>query len=104
MLAAQDHPGRRILPGGRVDVFESSHDGEPIYEIGWMILPEFQNQGIAGQAVRKVLEWQPLAGRPVLKPSGSSRPRAATSGAEYLRAQITPISLARPQEIRRLLT
>jgi GNAT superfamily N-acetyltransferase len=25
-------------------------------EIGWMILPEFQNRGIASQAVREVLE------------------------------------------------
>jgi len=72
-------PTGESSPAGGVDVFESSHDGEPIYEIGWMILPEFQNRGIASQAVRKVLEWQPLAGRPVLKPSGSSQPRAATS-------------------------
>lgn len=50
-------PAGESSPAGGVDVFESSHDGEPIYEIGWMILPEFQNRGIASQAVRKVLEW-----------------------------------------------
>jgi RimJ/RimL family protein N-acetyltransferase len=43
-------------PAGGVDVFESSHEDEAIYEIGWMILPEFQNRGIASQAVREVLE------------------------------------------------
>jgi RimJ/RimL family protein N-acetyltransferase len=43
-------------PAGGVDVFASSHEDEAIYEIGWMILPEFQNQGIASQAVREVLE------------------------------------------------
>jgi GNAT superfamily N-acetyltransferase len=43
-------------PAGGVDVFESSHEDKAIYEIGWMILPEFQNRGIASQAVREVLE------------------------------------------------
>lgn len=43
-------------PAGGVDVFESSHDDEAIYKIGWMILPEFQNRGIASQAVREVLK------------------------------------------------
>ncbi len=43
-------------PASGVDVFESSHDDEAIYEIGWMVLLEFQNRGIAGQAVREVLE------------------------------------------------
>jgi RimJ/RimL family protein N-acetyltransferase len=43
-------------PAGVVDVFESSHGGETFYEIGWMILPEFQSRGIASQAVREVLE------------------------------------------------
>lgn len=41
---------------GAVDVFESSHEGESIYEIGWMVLPEYQNQGLAGRAVAAVLE------------------------------------------------
>jgi hypothetical protein len=33
-------------PAGVVDVFESSHGGETFYEIGWMILPEFQGRGL----------------------------------------------------------
>jgi RimJ/RimL family protein N-acetyltransferase len=49
-------PDGESSPAGGVDVFESSHDDEAIYEIGWMILPEFQNRGIASQAVREVLE------------------------------------------------
>jgi RimJ/RimL family protein N-acetyltransferase len=43
-------------PVGDVTVFESSHDGQTIYEIGWMVLSEFQGRGIASQAVRQVLE------------------------------------------------
>lgn len=41
---------------GTVAVFESAHAGETIYEMGWMLLPEFQNRGIMGQAVRAVLD------------------------------------------------
>jgi RimJ/RimL family protein N-acetyltransferase len=36
-----------------------SHDedgGEPISEIGWMVLPEFQGRGLAKRAVRMLLE------------------------------------------------
>ena len=49
-------PDGATSPAGEVTVFESSHEDETIYEIGWMILPEFQNRGIASQAVREVLE------------------------------------------------
>jgi RimJ/RimL family protein N-acetyltransferase len=49
-------PHGATAPAGVVDVFESSHGDETFYEIGWMILPEFQGRGIASQAVREVLE------------------------------------------------
>ena len=49
-------PDGGTSPAGGVDVFESSHEHEVIYEIGWMILPGFQNRGMASQAVREVLE------------------------------------------------
>ncbi len=49
-------PDGASSPAGGIDVFASSHDDEAIYEIGWMILPEFQNRGMASQAVREVLE------------------------------------------------
>jgi RimJ/RimL family protein N-acetyltransferase len=48
-------PDGSTSTAGMVEVFESSHAGETIYEIGWMVLPEFQNRGIASQAVRAVL-------------------------------------------------
>ena len=41
---------------GTVMVFESSHADETIFEIGWMVLPEFQNRGIMGRAVHAVLD------------------------------------------------
>jgi predicted GNAT family acetyltransferase len=34
----------------------SSQEGETIYEIGWMVLPEFRHRGIASQAVGTVLD------------------------------------------------
>jgi RimJ/RimL family protein N-acetyltransferase len=37
-------------------VLWSHEDGEPISEIGWMVLPEFQGRGLAKQAVRMLLE------------------------------------------------
>jgi len=40
---------------GSVLVWESSHEGETINEIGWLTLPEFQGRGIATAAVREVL-------------------------------------------------
>ena len=49
-------PNGSASAAGFVDVFESSHEGETIYEIGWMVLPEFQGRGIASQAVRMVLD------------------------------------------------
>src|SRR5690242_4383795 len=38
-------------------------DGEPITEIGWMVLPEFQGHGLAKQAVRMLLELARDEGR-----------------------------------------
>jgi RimJ/RimL family protein N-acetyltransferase len=49
-------PDGSTSPAGGVAIFPSSHDGEAIYEIGWMVLPEFQNRGIATEAVGAVLE------------------------------------------------
>jgi RimJ/RimL family protein N-acetyltransferase len=49
-------PDGSASAAGSVAVFESSYEGETIYEIGWMVLPEFQNRGIAGEAVRMVLD------------------------------------------------
>ena len=40
---------------GSVIVFPNRHESGDLVEIGWMIFPEFQNQGIASEAVRLVL-------------------------------------------------
>jgi RimJ/RimL family protein N-acetyltransferase len=49
-------PDGSDVPAGTVAIFRSSHDGEDIYEIGWMILPEFQGRGLASRAVHEMLE------------------------------------------------
>jgi RimJ/RimL family protein N-acetyltransferase len=49
-------PDGSTSPAGTAAIFPSSHEGEDIYEIGWMILPEFQNRGLASEAVRQVLD------------------------------------------------
>lgn len=41
---------------GGVVVFPNNHDGEDFFEIGWMIDTEFQNRGLASEAVRQVID------------------------------------------------
>ena len=41
---------------GTVTVWTSREHAEPLSEIGWMVLPEFQGRGVAKQAVRAVLD------------------------------------------------
>jgi RimJ/RimL family protein N-acetyltransferase len=42
---------------GNVALWPHGQDGgEPVTEIGWMVLPEFQGRGLAKQAVRMLLE------------------------------------------------
>ena len=48
------------LVAGSVALWSHDNDGgEPITEIGWMILPEFQGRGLAKRAVRMLLELGP---------------------------------------------
>jgi RimJ/RimL family protein N-acetyltransferase len=63
--AAGDAWIKMIVPGevapdmvaGSVALWSHDEDGsEPIAEIGWMVLPEFQGRGLAKGAVRMVLE------------------------------------------------
>src|ERR1039457_3848603 len=42
--------------GGSVVLWSPDTEGEPLSEIGWMVLPEFQGRGIGKQAVRALLE------------------------------------------------
>jgi RimJ/RimL family protein N-acetyltransferase len=48
---------------GTVALWRSDHDGGPITEIGWMVLPEFQGRGVAKWAVRTVLSMARDDGR-----------------------------------------
>jgi RimJ/RimL family protein N-acetyltransferase len=41
---------------GSVVLWSHNQDSEPISEIGWMVLPEFQGRGIGKLAVRTLLE------------------------------------------------
>jgi RimJ/RimL family protein N-acetyltransferase len=63
--AADESWIKMIVPGeaapdvaaGSVALWSHDEDGgEPITEIGWMVLPEFQGRGLAKRAVRMVLE------------------------------------------------
>jgi RimJ/RimL family protein N-acetyltransferase len=42
-------------PAGQIGIWESEWDGEPIHELGWMVLPDLQGQGIATRALEEVL-------------------------------------------------
>ncbi|MCX4390290.1 GNAT family N-acetyltransferase [Micromonospora peucetia] len=56
---------KMIIPGGAAQVAGTvtlySHAG--ISEIGWMVAPEFQGRGLAGRAVRAVLDLARADGR-----------------------------------------
>lgn len=41
---------------GNVVLWSHDEGGEPVSEIGWMVLPEFQGRGLAKRAVRMLLE------------------------------------------------
>ena len=41
---------------GSVTLWPHDDGGEPVSEIGWMVLPEFQGRGLGKQAVRMLLE------------------------------------------------
>lgn len=41
---------------GTIGIWPTELDGEPAYEAGWMLLPEFQGRGIASQALALLLE------------------------------------------------
>jgi RimJ/RimL family protein N-acetyltransferase len=50
-------PGRTGRGGRSVTLWSHDDDGgEPVTEIGWMVLPEFQGRGLAERAVRMLLE------------------------------------------------
>ena len=48
---------------GSVCIWESEFRGEPLNEIGWMILPAFQGRGLGSKAVRAILDKARSTGR-----------------------------------------
>ncbi|MFF6787520.1 GNAT family N-acetyltransferase [Streptomyces filamentosus] len=47
---------RPDVVAGAVTLWSHDEDGERISEIGWMVLPEYQGQGLGKQGVRALLE------------------------------------------------
>lgn len=48
---------------GTVAIWEHEVGGEPLNEIGWMVLPDFQGRGIGSAAVRMALDRARAEGR-----------------------------------------
>ncbi|MEV5974224.1 GNAT family N-acetyltransferase [Streptomyces sp. NPDC051921] len=48
---------------GSIGFWETSWDGEPVYETGWTVLPGFQGRGVATAATRAVVERALSEGR-----------------------------------------
>jgi RimJ/RimL family protein N-acetyltransferase len=48
---------------GSVCIWESTWQGKPINEMGWMVLPKFQGRGLGGEAVRAILHKARTEGR-----------------------------------------
>jgi RimJ/RimL family protein N-acetyltransferase len=78
---------KMIVPGddpssvaGTVSLWQHEADNETISEIGWMVLPEFQGQGLGKQAVRTLLEAARDDGRWGLVHAFPSVSNAASNG------------------------
>ncbi|HWH00377.1 MAG TPA: GNAT family N-acetyltransferase [Pilimelia sp.] len=54
MIVPEPAAAHRVA--GTVALWSHELDGEPISEIGWMVLPEFQGRGLAKRATRALLE------------------------------------------------
>jgi RimJ/RimL family protein N-acetyltransferase len=48
--------GAERIPAGWVGYWETTWHGEPAWETGWSVLPEFQGQGIASRGAALALE------------------------------------------------
>jgi RimJ/RimL family protein N-acetyltransferase len=53
MILSEDEPN---AVAGTVTLWSHDAGGEPLSEIGWMVLPEYQGLGLAKSAVRSLLE------------------------------------------------
>jgi RimJ/RimL family protein N-acetyltransferase len=43
-------------PAGTIGIWESTLKEQPMHEIGWMVLPEFQGRGIASEALLTIID------------------------------------------------
>jgi RimJ/RimL family protein N-acetyltransferase len=55
-MVVADEAAPEVVAGTVALWSHDQDDGEPITEIGWMVLPEFQGRGLAKRAVRILLE------------------------------------------------
>jgi RimJ/RimL family protein N-acetyltransferase len=51
------------VAAGTVSLWDHEVDGQPVTEMGWMILPEFQGRGLGSRAVRAALDRAWVTGR-----------------------------------------
>jgi RimJ/RimL family protein N-acetyltransferase len=62
-MIVPDGGAPRVVAGTVTLWSHQAGDGDPMSEIGWMVLPEFQGQGYATRAVRAVLDRARKDGR-----------------------------------------
>jgi len=62
-IIVPDEASADVVAGSVVLWSHVQDSGEPITEIGWMVLPEFQGRGLAKRAVRTLLEMARDDGR-----------------------------------------
>ncbi|MGZ6255933.1 MAG: GNAT family N-acetyltransferase [Candidatus Limnocylindria bacterium] len=48
--------GPKGIPAGWVGYWETTWQGEPVWETGWSVLPEFQGRGVASRGTALALE------------------------------------------------
>ena len=61
--AAGTTPAPEAGPVGALVLWDSEWAGEPLSEIGWMVLPEHQDKGYASAGLRAILERARAEGR-----------------------------------------
>lgn len=65
---------------GTISLWETEHDGKPTNEIGWMILPPFQKQGLGTRALGEILDRARASGRWGVVHAYPARSNAASNG------------------------
>jgi RimJ/RimL family protein N-acetyltransferase len=80
IMVPGDSPDEKETVAGTVALWTSQEHGDPVSEIGWMVLPEFQGRGLAKQAVAALLRlageqggWGPVHAYPGVGNEPSNR-------------------------------